>query len=225
MKKIGFIGAFDKIDLILYVSKILVELKQKVLVVDTTIMQKSRYTVPCIAPSKFYITQYEGIDVAVGFKTLEQIIQYTGSSEFNYDYILVDTDSNEEISRMELQNASKNYFVTGFDSYSLKRGLEVIGQEQDKMIMTKVLFSRYMLDEEDDYLNFLSFYYAVQWEKKKIYFPFEIGDGTAMIENQRSARIRFRDLSLEYKEGLYMLANNIAPELNKGEIRKVLKNV
>ena len=225
MKKIGFIGAFDKIDLILYVSKILVELKQKVLVIDTTINQKARYTVPCIAPSKCYVTQYEGIDVAVGFKTLDEIEQYLGSSEFNYDFLLIDIDSNKEIYRMELNSGSKNYFVTGFDGYSLKRGLEVIGQSQDKIIMTKVLFSRHMLDEEDDYLNFLSFYYAVQWEKKKLYFPLEIGDGTIMIENQRTSRIKFKELSEEYKEGLYTLANDIAPELNKGEIRKILKNI
>ncbi len=225
MKKIGFIGAFDKTDLVLYISKILTELSKKVLVVDTTITQKARYTVPCIAPSKCYITQHEGIDVAVGFNTLEEIAQYLGSAEYIYDYILIDIDSNQEIYKMELNVGSKNYFVTGFDSYSLKRGLEIIGQSQDKVIMTKVLFSRYMLEEEDEYLNFLSFYYAVQWEEKKIYFPFEIGDTTKMIENQRSAMIKFKELSGEYREGLYELVNDIAPELNKGEIRKILKNM
>ena len=44
MKKIGFIGAYDKTDLILYVAKILTTLKKKVLVIDTTINQKARYT-------------------------------------------------------------------------------------------------------------------------------------------------------------------------------------
>lgn len=225
MKKIGFIGAFDKTDLILYISKILVELKQKVLMIDTTITQKARYTVPSIAPSKCYVTEHEGIDVAVGFKSLDEIESYLGTSEFKYDFILIDVDSNKEMHKMELNTGSKNYFITGFDSYSLKRGLEIIGQSQDKVIMTKVLFSRYMLDEEDDYLNFLSFYYAVQWEKKKVYFPLEIGDSTIMIENQRSARIKFKELSAEYREGLYSLVCNIAPELNKGEIRKILKNM
>jgi len=225
LKKIGFIGAFDKTDLILYVSKILVELKQKVLVIDTTITQKARYNVPCIAPSKCYITEYEGIDVAVGFKTLDEIKQYLGNPEFDYDFLLIDIDSNKEIYRMELNSGCKNYFVTGFDSYSLKRGLEIIGQSQDKIIMKKVLFSRHMLDEEDDYLNFLSFYYGVQWEKKKIYFPLEIGDETTIIENQRSSKIRFKELSEEYREGLYLLASDVATELSKGEIRRILKDI
>lgn len=225
MKKIGFIGAFDKTDLILYVSKILEILNQKILIVDTTIRQKTRYTVPCIAPSKCYITEYEGMDVAVGFTSLNEIIQYLGDSDFNYDFVLIDVDNNEEIYKMELNGGSKKYFVTGFDNYSLKRGLETLGQSSDKMVMTKVLFSKHMLPEEDDYLEFLSFYYAVNWEKKKIYFPFDIGDETTIIENQRSATISFKELSTEYKEGLYSLVNDMAPELNKGEIRKILKNM
>ena len=42
MKKIGFIGAYDKIDLIIYVAKILTTLKKKVLVIDATTNQKAR---------------------------------------------------------------------------------------------------------------------------------------------------------------------------------------
>ena len=42
MKKIGFIGAYDKTDLIVYVAKILTTLDQKVLVIDATVNQKAR---------------------------------------------------------------------------------------------------------------------------------------------------------------------------------------
>ena len=74
-----------------------------------------------------------------------------------------------------MKKANKNYFVTGFDSYSLKKGLEIIGKMEDKLLMKKILFSQEMLNEEDDYLNFLSFYYSVRWENEKVYFPYEIG--------------------------------------------------
>ena len=79
MRKIGFIGAFEKTDLILYTAKILTELGRKVLMIDTTILQKARYIVPCIAPTKFYVTNYEGIDVAVGFENIESINDYLGN--------------------------------------------------------------------------------------------------------------------------------------------------
>ncbi|MBO5412772.1 MAG: hypothetical protein J6A29_00415 [Clostridia bacterium] len=222
MKKIGFIGAYDKTDLILYVAKVLVEANKKVIVVDTTITQKARYIVPCIAPSKYYITEYEGIDVAVGFNSLNEIKQYSGVDELKYDFALVDIDNNENFNEFEMVKANKNYFVTGFDSYSLKKGLEVIGKKDDKLLMEKVLFSQEMLDEEDDYLNFLSFYYSVRWENKKIYFPYENGDNTAIIENQRTARIRFKNLSDSYKEGLYSIAQDIMPDIKNSEIKKII---
>lgn len=119
-------------------------------------------------------------------------------------------------------NANKNYFVTGFDSYSLKKGLEIIGKMENKVLMKKVLFSQEMLTEEDDYLNFLSFYYSIRWEKEKVYFPYEIGDSSAMIENQRTARIRFKNLSDAYKEGLTSITEDIIPEVKSSEIRKII---
>jgi len=81
LKKIGFIGAYDKTDLILYVAKAAVETGKSVLVVDATVLQKARYIVPCIAPSKYYITEYEKIDVAVGFSNLEEIKKYLSVDE------------------------------------------------------------------------------------------------------------------------------------------------
>ena len=129
------------------------------------------------------------------------------------------------ILKFNLENADKNYFVTGFDNYSLKKGLEVIGKMPTKIPMTKVLFSRDMLQEEEDYLNFLSFYYSVQWEEGKICFPFDNGDSTVIIENQRAAKVGFRNLSLEYREGLLELTNEIMPEIKEGEIKRVIKNI
>lgn len=225
MKKIGFIGAFDKTDLMVYVARILVELQKKVLIVDSTILGKARYTVPSISPSKYYVTEFEGIDVAIGFNNLENIADYLGVYELQYDLVLIDVDSHENFLKFNLESADKNYFVTGFDNYSLKKGLEVIGKMPTKIPMTKVLFSRDMLQEEEDYLNFLSFYYSVQWEEGKICFPFDNGDSTVIIENQRAAKIGFRNLSLEYREGLLELTNEIMPEIKEGEIKRVIKNI
>ena len=222
MKKIGFIGAYDKTDLILYVAKVIAQMNLKVLVVDTTIAQKARYIVPCIAPSKCYVTEYEKIDVAVGFDSLEEVKNYLGLDALQYDIVMIDIDENKYLEKFDMHKANKNYFVTGFDSYSLKKGLEIIGKTEDKMVMTKVLFSQEMLQEEDDYLNFLSFYYAVRWETKKIFFPFEAGDNSAIIENQRTARIRFKNLSDTYKEGLCAVAEDILPDEKKSEIRKII---
>ena len=41
MEKVGFIGAFDKTDLILNLAKILTTMGKKVLMIDSTITQKA----------------------------------------------------------------------------------------------------------------------------------------------------------------------------------------
>lgn len=39
MKKVGFIGVYDKIDLIMYIAKALTALGKKVLVLDSTLIR------------------------------------------------------------------------------------------------------------------------------------------------------------------------------------------
>ena len=96
MERIGFIGTYDKTDFIIYVARVLVELGKKVLVIDSTVNQKAKYVVPAINPTVSYVTEYEGIDVAVGFKDYSGIKRYLGMPEsamLTYDYILLDIDN------------------------------------------------------------------------------------------------------------------------------------
>lgn len=226
MKKIGFIGAYDKTDLIIYVAKILTVLKKKVLVIDFTINQKARYVVPVISPAMKYVTDFEDIDIAVGFSNVEDIKNYLGiakEQEMEYDVVLIDTDNAEGFRNFELETAQKNYFVTSFDNYSLKKGLEVLGGLQDVVSLTKVLYSKEMLKEEDDYLNFLSLGYKVVWNEYRIYFPIENGDLSVIYENQRVAKIKFRKLSVQYKDGLAYLAEEILGDVSESNIRRAIK--
>lgn len=82
------------------------ELRQNVLVIDSTVNQRAKYVVPAINPTLKYITEFEGIDIAVGFSNIEDIKNYLSLSEnqdLEYDYMLVDTDK-----------------VEGFEQYNLK---------------------------------------------------------------------------------------------------------
>ncbi len=226
MKKIGFIGAYDKIDLILYVAKILTTLKQKVLVIDSTINQKARYIVPVINPTVKYVTEFEEIDIAVGFENISDIKKYLGlaeEQEMEYDIILIDTDDIKGFNSYGLEEAIKNYFVTSFDNYSLKKGLEVLTGLKDPISLTKVYFSKEMLKEEDDYLNFLSLGYKVIWNEYRLYFPIENGDLSVIYENQRVAKIKFKKLSVQYKDGLAYLAEGILGNVSESNIRRAIK--
>lgn len=228
MKKIGFIGAYDKTDFILYIAKILVEMGQKVLLIDGTITGKARYIVPTIEPSKTYITEFEGIDVAVGFESFEDIKSYLGISERNelgYDIALIDTDMEEKVINYEIEACERIYFVTSFDMYSIRRGIESISGIKSIISATKVLFSKEASKAENEYLNYLSSGSNIKWENEIIYMPFELGDQTVIYKNQRVSKIKLKGLTNQYKEGLLYITNQIMGEENYPLLRKIFKKV
>ena len=220
---------YDKTDLILNIAKILTTMHKKVIVVDSTITQKAKYVVPVINPTVTYITDFEDIDVAVGFKNENEIKNYLGISETEplpYDIMLVDVDNEQGLSEFELMsNEIKNYFVTAFDLYSLKRGLEVLSAVKTPMALTKILFAKEILKEEDDYLNFLSLGYKIMWNEYRIYFPIENGDWSVLAENQRVAKIKLKKLSTQYKDSLIYIVSEILNDTSENQIRKAVKTI
>ena len=228
MKKIGFIGAFDKTDVILSVAKVLTMAKKQVLIIDNTITQKCKYVVPVINPTRTYITSYEGIDVAVGFESFENLKQYIGLDEnenLEYDYVIVDTDSFEGVAKFGLQGSDKVYFVTSFDMYSLKKGTEILSQLGVPTHMTRIFYSKDMLREEEEYFDYLVLGTKAIWNEEKVYFLLENGDLPAIMENQRISKIKFKNLSNEYKANIAFLINDIDPEIGNKQIRNIIKSL
>lgn len=227
MKQVGFVGAFDKTDLIIYIAKILTVLGKRVLIADTTITQKAKYVVPALNPTLSYITEFEEIDIAVGFKNVEAIANYTNRSieTLEYDYLLLDIDSAESAMNFRIDRSVQNFFVTSFDTYDIRRGVEILGQFQTPIKMTKVLFSKEVSKEDDEYLNYLSLGAKVMWEDDKIYFPLEMGDKTAIINNQKVAKVRFENLTSMYKDGMEFIIAKIDQAFQGPNIRKIIKEI
>lgn len=217
MKKIGFVGAFDKTNLMMYTAKVLQNMNKKVLVIDGTILQKMRYVVPTISHSKMYITEFERIDFAVGFQSMEQIIQYlqiTTLSEdaLPYDYILVDVDNRVALRSFYVNNSEKLYFVTGFDMYSLKRGMDIFANLEEQMNLTKILYSNNVTREDEEYLNYLSLERKITWDDIVIYCPLLDSDNKIIEENQRVDKIRVKRLSNDYQQAIIYVIQNILGE-------------
>lgn len=227
MKKVGFIGGFDKTDLIIYIAKILTKLGNKVMIIDTTVSQKSKYMVPALNPTISYITEFEEIDIAVGFKNFNEIAEYSGKTtgQLEYDYTLIDIDNYDSALNFELQNSAINFFVTSFDIYSIRKGLEALEGLQTPLEMIKVIFSKEIRKEDDEYLNYLSLGYKVVWRDDKIFFPYEMGDQTVIIDNQKVAKVRFGNLSTMYKNGMQYIVEKIEPETQPGKIKKIIKEI
>lgn len=227
METIGFIGSYDKTDLMIYIAKVLTTVGKKVLIIDNTKAQKAKYIVPVINPTKSYITEFEKIDVSVGFENFEDIKKYLGVSiekELEYDICLVDVDSIENFESFGIKNAKRNYFVTSFDLYSLKRGLEILNDLSEPIELTKIIYSKDILKEEDDYLNYVSLGTKAVWnENYRVYVPFDNGDQSIIIENQRVAKISIRKLSAQFKESLYYISADVLGPQSETEIKKAFK--
>ncbi len=172
--------------------------------------------------------EYEGFDVSVGFDNYEEIKKYLyagDKQEFEYDIALIDVDSVENFERFNLQKSEKNYFVTSFDLYSLKKGLEIINGLPAPIKLTKIIFSKDILKEDNEYLNYVSLGSKAIWNEDNIvYLPMDNGDQNIIIENQRVAKIGIRKLSVQYKESLcYVVQDILENDVPKSKIKRDFK--
>lgn len=228
MKNICFIGAFDKLDLLLYIAKIINDLGKRVIIIDATELQKAKYIVPTIHPTKSYITRFGDIDIAIGFESYDDVEKYIGLTEeqkMKYDYAIVNVDRGDIFKNFNNSDTVKNYFVTSFEAYSIKKGLEAVKQIDKPIQVTKVIFSNSMDETDDYYLEYLALGYKIKWDEDKIIFPYYTQDIEAMIENQKEAKIRTKGLSLPYKEDLEYIITDMIPGININNLRKVMKNI
>lgn len=217
MEKINFIGAYDKTDSIMYIAKILTEMKKKVIIVDATLTQKSKYVIPTVENKNEYITNYSNIDFAIGFTNYNDIKTYLGmpqSAAFTYDYMLIDIDNSDLLNNFDVYSSKKTYFVTSFDLYALKKGVEVLKRLSLPVEIMKVYFSNLMSQSEDDYFNYIATGCRVKWNQDKIYFPLLNEDLDVIKENQRLSKIRFKGLSNEYKTSLMEWTQDICGDSN-----------
>lgn len=228
MKKIGFVGVYDKSYLILSIARVLTLVGKKVLVLDATINQKCKYVVPVINPTKAYVTEFEGIDVGVGFDKIEGVKQYLGLQEdenMEYDILLTDVDNSENIEKFNIPAYDKLYFLTSFDVYSIKKGIEVLSQLKVPLKMSKIFYSKEMLNEEEEYFAYLALGLRVEWDENKLYFWLENGDQPAIYENQRLATIKLKNLSVDFRDNVNFIVNEIDKEIGDKEVKNAIKKL
>lgn len=215
MKKFVFIGSYDKTDMLIYVAKILTLMGKKVLLVDTTLLKKSRYIVPTMLQEKQYITTYENIDVAIGFENFDAITKYQaklGNVE-KYDFALIDIDRAIAYQKFGITKDDRHFFVTSFDVFTLKRGVQVLAYINKEAKVTKIYYTKSMLSEEDEYLNYLAKDYKIKWDMQDIiFFPFETADLNAIYINQKAGRVQMVGLSSAYVDSILYIVESITGE-------------
>ena len=226
MKKVGFIGAYDKANLIMCIAKILTMKNKRVLIIDTTAEQKFRYIVPTLEPTMTYITTWEEIDVAVGFNKLEHIYDYIGISEetAEYDVILMNIDNPNTLESMEAEKNDINCFVTAMDLYSIRKGIEIFHNIRRPMRLAKIIFSRQMNEADNEYIDYLAAEAKMQWDEKQIFFPLILDDKYVEMDNQLIYRLGLKSMSSLYKDSLAQLTSMLfGNEIKEQDEKKTIK--
>ncbi len=141
-----------------------------------------------------------------------------------YDYVLIDVDSGEKLETFDIKNAEKNYFVTTFDMYSLKKGMNIFQNLQEPITLTKILFSYQSSKVEEEYLNFISMPYKINWNEYNLYFKILGEDNRVFEDNQRIEKIRFRRLSPDFKSTLSYVVQDINKSESMMKIKKAMKD-
>ncbi|MBQ9267767.1 MAG: hypothetical protein IJ217_05805 [Clostridia bacterium] len=239
MKSIGFVGNMDKTELIQYVAKMISVTGSKTILIDATRLQKTRYTIPTIngmGDQNQYIVEHDGIDVAVGFNNILELKKYLISKgeDFNeYDYVLVDIDSDEMSEEYDMKNANSLFFVTSYDKMHITKGIDVLRficatkrreNPDAKLDLFKILYFSDMINTADTkYIDNLTDNLPLNWNGT-VSMPYNGTDISVNIQNQYSTKVDFRYLSPDAKNGIIDIVNVITGE-DKNKLKKAEKNI
>ena len=237
MKSIGFVGQMENSGLVLCVARLINAFGKKVIYVDATKEQRTRYTVPVIlagAKQEQYVVQYDNVEVAVGFNNILELKKYmiTKGEDFNdFDYVLINTDREEMCEEFDIKNANNIFFTSTFDKYDLNRGIELLKficatkrREDTEAILpvSKVLTYTQIKTADNKYIDNLAASIPVVWAEKDIVLSYDEGDLSAYIQNQYSNKIEFKNLSNQTKDGIIEIVCRITGE-EKDRMKKSSK--
>lgn len=224
MEQIGFIGINDKKDLLLNVAKTIIKLDKSVLVIDATMMQRLRYIIPKVSSTPTYVSEYDGVDIAVGFLNLMQISSYLNTPNLNYDYILVDTDNPQTFNSFMVPASKRIFFSTSYDEYELQKSLELLSTIRAEINLTKLIISSDISNKHDEYLNHLLENYQISWTGEKVEFPDLDSDRNATLTNQLIKQINFKNYSSVYKDSLeYLVSLILEGVIAQSDIRRIIR--
>jgi len=237
MESIGIIGQTDSNGMILCVCRLINQFGKKIVYVDATKQQRTRYTVPQLrSRQEQTLVQYDGIEVAIGFNNLLELKKYmiTKGEDFNdYDYVLINTDREEMCEEFDLKNANHLFFSSTLDKFELNRGIEILKyvcatKRRDtpdaNLKLTKILtYTELKSSADANIIEDLAKDLPIEW-KPEVLLNYDDGDLSVYIQNQYSNKVEFRRISNNTKNGFVEIVHQILGE-DKDKIKRAIKAV
>ena len=232
-KIIGFIGYVDKSEFLINIAKVMHIMNKRVLVVDGTSEHRIKYTIPSFdVGSEESLTHFDGVDFAVGFKSIEEIKKYicqkTSIAE-DYDYVLIDIDNKESFEYFKDENISKFFFFIEHSTISLIKNVELMryitqNYSTENIEFTKIVFRHYISRASQKYFETRIMDMNVKWLDSEFELVYNEQDKLADLESELSGYIDFSRHSKQYMALITDIASDILDRFMAGEIRKNIKN-
>ena len=233
-KIIGMVGYVNKTELIINLAKVLRLAGKSVLVIDGTIEERMRYSVPAFNNSdKEYLTNYDDVDYALGFRSIEAIKEYICKKTSNadsYDIILIDIDNVKAYEDFYKENFTRTFFFIEYLNISIGKNEELLKAStshenlERKPVLTQVVYKQYVTRASEKYFINKILEYPVEWNEMSYELPYMDQDKIADIETEQSGYV---DLNRHTKQFINMvtdMASDIIGDVQASDIRKIIKN-
>ena len=231
---IALAGYVNKTDFVINLAKTISCAGKTVLVVDGTYEERMKYTIPSlVVKEKEYVTQYDSIDFAVGFKSMHDVENYICKRELNialYDYILLDIDNPTAYENFRTRGITKTYFFVEYSNISMSKNAELlktmmIYKPLDKKLeLTRVLFKYYITRASEKYYENKLIGFAIDWDENAYELTYEDQDRIADIEAQNSGIIDIMRHTKAFISLVAEIGSDILKDVTSNELKREIKN-
>lgn len=236
MKSVGFISHMSDDGIVLCIARLVAQFGKKVVVIDATKQQRTRYTVEGITSRTVeqYVNKHDCVDIAVGFNNILELKKWfvTKGEDFNdYEYVFIMTDREEMCEEYDLKSANDLFFVTTYDKYELDKGVELLkfvcatkrGEDPNaRLSVSTIIVSTDINTVDTRRIDDLTQDLQIDSVGEKIEMSYDQGDLSLLIQNQYSNKIETKNLSKQTKAGIIEAAMRITNE-PKDRVQKALK--
>lgn len=232
-KIIGLIGYVNKSDFAINLAKVLAIMDKKVLVIDGTVEKRLKYTLPIIEKDKkAYITNFDEVDYALGFNSLDEIKKYLCNDTIHvedYNIILIDIDNVPYLSKFEVSNLNMTYLFFEYSNISIQKNIEIIKELLDlrpadkEFPITKVLFRDYITRVSEIYYETKLEDLNIKWSTEPYEMSYEDQDRIVDIESQQAGYTEVNKHTKYFQNIIINMVNDIIGDTSAGEIKKAIK--
>ena len=234
MKLIGFIGYSEKVDLVCSYAKVLQTLGKTVLVIDGTNEKKYKYAIESIENiESSYLIQYDSIDYAVGFESMNDVENYLCDNKVNislYDYIIVDLDSEKKYEFFANREFEKKYFVFDTSMIALKKNKEIINAMQvyskgqiNENKVKKILYRGYITRAYEKYFNNELNALDSNFDENYIEIMEDEQDKMLFLDSLLSGYMNIKKHSRNFVMTLIELIREVEEEYDVYTLRRIIK--